>query len=220
MINQLIASTNEAGFYSHWNLRLDSLSGEISTQQQNKLALQLIIENENDAVARERWNLTAHQVLEMKHIFCPLYLPYIKLAILEEHPLLWKYRYDELSCELAVEPGNYYELAGRLSWFYQQQTGGFINWNEDFYEFPNLIKGKKKISLSLNARMFDQLQPFAQDLGWRIDIITVAKEEAKGYLHRPQAKVLLFGNPDVSPNDHNLGQPLIIADSFTAQQIQ
>ena len=38
----------------------------------------------------------------------------------------------------------------------------------------------------------------------------------KGYLNRPDAKLLIFGNEDVSPNNFSLEQPYIIADEFIA----
>ena len=40
----------------------------------------------------------------------------------------------------------------------------------------------------------------------------------KGYANRPNVKLLLFGNEDVSPDNYNLGQPYIIADEFLANK--
>jgi hypothetical protein len=36
--------------------------------------------------------------------------------------------------------------------------------------------------------------------------------------YHPNAKILMFGNPDVAPYEYNLGQPYIIANKFTAER--
>jgi hypothetical protein len=44
--------------------------------------------------------------------------------------------------------------------------------------------------------------------------------EYKGYADKPKAKILIFGNEDVSDNDFSLNQPFIIAEEFIAERIK
>jgi hypothetical protein len=222
MLTQLINKTNEEDFYDNWNLKLKSVNGKIESYQNNNFEINIFIENENEPenTTREDWQIVAHQVIEIKNIFSPIYLPYIKLSLLEEHPLLWKFKYDELECELSGSIENHYEFTSKLHWLYEEQTGGFIEWKKDFYELSNWINGKKKIPISMNMKTYNFVKKLTDDFGLTIDIINISSNERKGYLNRPNAKILIFGNPDVSPNDFNLEQPFVVADKFIANQIK
>ena len=115
-------------------------------QPNNNFKINIYIENENEPenTNREDWQIVAHQTIEIENIFSPIYLPYIKLSLLEEHPLLWKFKYDILDCELSGKLENHFEFTSKLHWLYEKETGGFIKRKNDFYELQNLINGKKK----------------------------------------------------------------------------
>ena len=53
----------------------------------------------------------------------------------------------------------------------------------------------------------------------KIDIRSIESGDQKGYSNRPELKVLIWGNTDVSPNTYNLGQPYVMANNFTAHKI-
>ncbi|MEZ5043276.1 MAG: hypothetical protein R2828_25495 [Saprospiraceae bacterium] len=221
MMTQLLNRTNEKDFYDNWNLKLESVNGKIESYQKNNFIINIYIENENEPENknREDWQIIAHQAIEVKNIFSPNYLPYIKLSLLENHPLLWEFKYDILECELSGTLENHYEFTSKLHWLYEKETGGFIEWKRDFYELQNLIKGKKKIPISMNMKTYNFVKSLIDDFDLTLEIITVSSNEDKGYLNRPNAKVLIFGNPDISPNNYNLGQPFVIADKFTANKL-
>ena len=222
MITQLLNRTNEKDFYDSWNLKLDSVNGKIESYQKNNFKINIYIENENEPenTNREDWQIVAHQTIEIENIFSPIYLPYIKLSLLEEHPLLWKFKYDILECELSGKLENHFEFTSKLHWLYEKETGGFIKWKNDFYELQNLINGKKKIPISINMKTYNFVKNLIDDFELNIEIVNVQPNDDKGHLNRPYAKVLIFGNPDVSPNNYNLGQPFVIADKFTAKKMK
>lgn len=222
MLSQLINRTNEDGFYSNWNLKLDGVYGKIKSYHENDFEIYLVIENESklESIEKEHWKIEAQQVLEVSNVFSPIYLPYIKLSILEEHPLLWKFMHDTLECELSGICENHHEFTSRLHWLYEEQTGGFIAWKRDFHELPNLIKGKRQVPILLNMKTYNFVKGLLDEFGLSIEIKDILSGENKGYLNKPDAKVLIFGNPDVSPNDYNLGQPYVIADNFTAEKME
>lgn len=103
MIEELIARTNEDGFYSKWNLKLNSINGQIKSYNDNVLEINLTVENESGLgnTEKENWKIEVEQVTKVNDIFRPIYLPYIRLSIQEEHPLLWDFKYDELICEIS-----------------------------------------------------------------------------------------------------------------------
>ena len=53
---------------------------------------------------------------------------------------------------------------------------------------------------------------------FNIDNESVGKD--KGYADKPKAKILMFGNEDVSPYNFFLNQYFIIAEEFKAEQIK
>jgi hypothetical protein len=68
-------------------------------------------------------------------------------------------------------------------------------------------------------KTYNFISQFVEKFGLTIEITEIWKDTRKGSLNRPDAKILLFGNPDVCPNNLKLGQPFIIADSFTAEKM-
>ena len=222
MITQLLNRTNEKDFYDNWNLKLDSINGKIESYEKNSLTINIYIKNENEPenANQEDWQIIAHQVFEIENIFGPIYLPYIKLSLLEEHPLLWKFKYDILECELSGKLENHFEFTSKLHWLYEKETGGFIKWKRDFHELQNLIKGKDTIPISINMKTYSFIKEFIEDFDLNLEIINVSSNDDKGYLNRPNAKVLIFGNSDVCPDNYKLGQPFIVADKFTANKLK
>ncbi|MEM7163741.1 MAG: hypothetical protein AAF487_15040 [Bacteroidota bacterium] len=221
-IKKLIERTNEKEFYKNWNLRLKSLNGEID-HLNNYLDLSIILEKDitedQIKIELENWTIRAIQVIENNKIFSPIYMPYIKLAILDDHPLLWRYKYDELECELKGHVKNINKLAGELHWLYQKHTGGFIKWERDFSGIKLLANKADSISISINLKTFNFVKELIEDYKLILEIQNVLSGVEKGFTNRPEAKVLMLGNRDVNPHEFNLRQPYIIADDFRVTSI-
>ena len=115
---------------------------------------------------------------------------------------------------------NHFEFTSKLHWLYEKETGGFIKWKRDFHELQNLIKGKDTIPISINMKTYSFIKEFIEDFDLNLEIINVSSNDDKGYLNRPNAKVLIFGNSDVCPDNYKLGQPFIVADKFTANKLK
>lgn len=219
MLDELIMRTNSKEFYSDWNLKLESVFGKIESYEENKFEINLSIENEFEPenLERENWQITAEGIIEIRGIFSSSYLPYIKLSLIEDHPLLWKFKYDELECELSGVIDKPHDFVSKLHWLYEEKTGGFIDWKRDFYGIQNLINGKNKIPLFFNMKTYNFVKSIIDDFGLELEVIEKINKKDSEYTN---AKVLMFGNPDVSPNNFNLSQPFIIANKFTATKIK
>jgi hypothetical protein len=217
MIEQLIKKTNTAEFYQNGEFHLTELKGQIG--QFNTMEFSLVIEErDNNAKLQnvELWKLITHRTIDFKGIFVNLYLPYIKLKVLTDHPLLWTYNKAELECELRGFPKNPSEFMGDLFFEYEKFTGNWIPINTDFWALNEKYKQNGKRNLSIPKPLKEPIERVCKKHG--IDFIIKKETEGydKGYTNRPDAKLLIFGNEDVCPNDFNLNQPFIIADEFIA----
>ncbi len=66
--------------------------------------------------------------------------------------------------------------------------------------------------------MREPIMKVCKDFGIEFRVNEVISGDDKGYAHRPDLKLLMFGNEDVSGYDYNLGQPYIIAEDFIADK--
>jgi len=69
-------------------------------------------------------------------------------------------------------------------------------------------------------KTYNFIKELIDEFNLSIEIKEIRTGEDKGYFDRPNLKILIFGNPDVSPNNYYLGQPYIIAEEFTASKLK
>jgi hypothetical protein len=217
---QLIERTNKKEFYHNGRLLLKDLNGQI--EQFKTLELNLLLDEQDDygqLANLEHWRLICHQTIDFRGIFADLYLPYIKLKILTDHPLLWEYTKPELECLLNYFPKNPSEFIGDLFFEYEKITGNWIPINDTFWSLNEHYKKMGKRNLSIAKPLREPIERVCEKHGIEFIVENEIDGYNKGYANRPNAKLLIFGNEDVSPNDFNLGQPYIIADEFLANRI-
>jgi len=166
----------------------------------------------------EHWKLISHQTIDFKGIYADLYLPYIKLKILTDHPLLWTFTRPELECELINFPKNPSKFIGDLFFEYEKLTGNWIFVHENFWNLSESYKSKEQTNIEIQEPLKEPIEKVCKKHGIEFKVKNVQDGFDKGYANRPNAKLLIFGNEDVSPNDFNLGQPYIIADEFMASR--
>jgi len=164
----------------------------------------------------EHWRLIAHKTIDFNRIYADLYLPYIKLKILTDHPLLWAYNKTELRCKLRKYPKNASEFIGDLFFEYEKVTGNWIPLHKNFWAPNKNYKQNGKRNLSISKPLKESVEKVCKKHGIDFKVKKETDGYDKGYANRANAKLLIFGNEDVSPNDFSLGQPYIIADEFIA----
>jgi len=219
MIEELIERTNRKEFYQNGRLILTELNGQIGDINTMEFNFE-IDEQDNDGnlVNVENWRLISRQTIDFKGMYTDLYLPYIKLDILTEHPLLWTFNKPELECELKSFPKNQSEFIGDLFFEFEKITGNWIPLHKHFWAFNEYFKKNGKRYISIPKPLSIAIQKTCEKHGIEFKIKREIEGDNKGYADRPNVKLLIFGNEDVSPNDFSLGQPYIIADEFVANR--
>ena len=219
MIDKLIEKTNSFEFYNNGQFNLTKLKGQIGPF--NTMEFNFIVEERDDfgkIKEANHWRLIAHNTIKFRGLFSEQYLPYIKLKILNEHPLLWTFHKNELECELIGYPQNPSEFIGDLFFAYEQKAGNWIKLHRHFFSIKEYYQQNGKMNLGITAPLAEPIRQVCEKHGIEFNVENVIKDYGKGNAYRPDAKLLIFGNEDVSPHDFNLRQPYIIADEFIANK--
>ncbi len=220
MIEKLIERTNREEFYQSGRLHLINLYGQVG--HFNTMEFNFILDEQDiygKIIDVEHWKLISHQTIDFKGIYADLYLPYIKLKILTDHPLLWTFTRAKLECALINFPKNPSEFIGDLFFEYEKLTGNWIPVHENFWNLnESNYKSKGQTNIEIQEPLKEPIEKVCKKHGIVLKVENVRDGFDKGYANRPNAKLLIFGNDDVSPNDFSLGQPYIIADEFIASR--
>ncbi|AHM59335.1 hypothetical protein D770_05340 [Flammeovirgaceae bacterium 311] len=225
MLSDLINKTNNEDFYSDGNLYPIGIKAQIGGF--NTMELELIIEEsgikESDGKYEEwkhteYWKIIAHKAIKFDKLYAPIYLPYVKLRVLYDHPLLWDYKSDKLECELNGIPDNYNEFVGVLYHTFDEYAGNWILLNNSLFNAHGSSSKARKRIMTIPEPMKQPVLKVCQDFGIDFHVTHVSSGRDKGYAYRPNAKLLMFGNEDVCDFASNLGQPYIIAEDFMAHK--
>ena len=225
MLQELITKTNTEDFYSDGNLHPISIKGHIGGF--NTVELEFVIEEDGLDEKEdgyypwkkvEYWKVIAHKAIQFNNLFAPIYLPYVKLRLLDDHPLLWEFKTDELECELTGEPENYHEFVGVLYHTFEENAGNWITFDKRLFNMAGSKPAEWKKALTIPEPMRQPIMNVCKDFGIEFRVNEVISGDNKGYTNRPDLKLLMFGNEDVSSYDFNLGQPYIIAENFIANK--
>ncbi|HQE33939.1 MAG TPA: hypothetical protein PLO52_08015 [Flavobacterium alvei] len=219
MIQKFINRTNTTEFYQDSDLKLQSY---IYNPSNNTLEIFLSINqiSYDIPVEYEEWKLTCRNTESFNGFFYELMLPYVKLKILENHPLLLKYHENELECEIKGKPENVNEFIGEISNVLEKETGNWITVNEYFWNSEERFKKYSHRIISIPKSLEKSIKQVCEKhkLSFNVNNETIGDD--KGYADKPKAKVLIFGNEDVCPNDFFLNQSYIIAEEFIAERIK
>jgi hypothetical protein len=225
MLNELIIKTNTEDFYSNGNLTPISIKGQIG--EFDMVDLELEIEETKIDQSKEKytssknieyWNITAYKTIAFNNLYTPVYFPYVKLQLIKDHPLLWKYKTDELECELSGIPVNYNEFIGALYHVFTKNTGNWITINRCLFRLHGAKPEERKRVLIIPEPLRQPIMELCKDFSINFHVIHVTRGKNKGYANRPDLKLLMFGNEVVSPNKFNSRQPYIIAEDFKAKK--
>jgi len=217
MIDVLIDKTNTEEFYQNCNLILELYSFNAKT----KIAEFVVSINQvsyDEFVEYEEWKITCKNTEKIKGFDFDLFIPYPKMRILKRHPLLWLYHGDELECEIKGTPNDIHKFIFELLKLLEKEAGNWINLNDIFISFTNYMFKLGK-GVYIPASMEKGIQEICIDQNLTFKITSYEVSEDTSYADKPNTKVLMFGNEDVSPY-FNLGQSYIIAGEFTAERIK
>lgn len=101
MINELIEKTNKEEFYQNDNIYLINTKSEIG--ELNIAEFNFLIE-ERDIYGNMKkstlWKIISNRTIEFKNFHNSNLLPYVKIKIIDNHPLLWNFHEDNYECVL------------------------------------------------------------------------------------------------------------------------
>ena len=153
MIENLISLTNTEEFYQNGHFRLVNLKGEIKTHSTMEFNFRVEEGNNEGKIYNvQDWTLIAQNTIDFRGIYADFYLPYIKLKILTDHPLLWSYNQAILECELIKFPENPSGFMGDLFFEYEKVAGNWIPLHKHFYAL-NDITNKMENALCLHPNL-------------------------------------------------------------------
>lgn len=102
----------------------------------------------------------------------------------------------------------------------EKETGNWITVNEYFWNNEEYYAKYSKRTISIPKSLKDTVRKVCEKHNLSFEINNEIIGDDKGNSYKPNSKLLIFGNEDVSSNDFNLNQPFIIAENFIAERIK
>lgn len=217
-MEKLIALTNSENFSSHGFIYLKKLIFETESSQ-----LQLQITLIDEAEKEVEWVINAKNVFGFKNFDSGNLMPYLKINLYEDHPLLKIIESPEIQCKITGIPDNKFQFLGKFHQLLQKEIGSWRSledffWNtEDLFgekEIPERFKGLTDMEsdaeyINLPKILVIPFRELCESENLQVQI------ESKYESNYRNMKALIFGNEIVSPDDYCLNQPYIIAEKFT-----
>ena len=212
MLEKLISLTNEKDFYSNWHLTMEQLLYVPETETL-KFVIQTVKDYDDDIEAtRKFWEIECTNVAANK-ITQRVFLPYVHINVLDEHPLLWKH---ESTRYLTVrgKPQNLSQLMGDLFSKHVAVCGNWLDFNHVFRAVYSLLPKKGEVLLEMPERLVDMYKEVFQS-----HELIMTEEPAEGRPGESNFQVLFFGNNEISPDDYNFYQPYVVAKQFSVKLV-
>lgn len=218
MIEELIRRTNLDDFYSNYYLSLKSYSYK-AAEKLFELSISIKDDGYGNNGNLEEWKISSINTEKVSGFDFDIMLPYIKMKILDNHPLLWLYHSDEMSCDIIGIPGDIHKLVFDLAALLEAETGGWLSFHDIFRGCMTSVQ-RGRFMVRITYPIAKRLEAICKEQNLTFKITERSSGNEKGYADKPNAKLLMFGNSDVSPYEYNLGQSYIIAEEFTAERIK
>ena len=215
MIETLIERTNTVEFYQDSDLKLLSYSFNPSSRKCefifsiNQISYDIPIEY-------EEWKITGENTIEIEGFSCEILLPYVKMEIIENHPLLWEHNEKKFECKLKGIPENFEQFFGDLFLQFEDKTGNWITINDYFWNNRENYERYNERMIIIPESIVSIFEIAAKRNNVDFKVIKENFDDENENLY----KILFFGNCDVSPNDFSLRQHYIIAENFIGERIK
>jgi hypothetical protein len=133
--------------------------------------------------------------------------PYNRINLYNNHPVLWNYESSHFLTLRGVN-ANISELMGDLFLVHDKACGNWVDFHSLFHGIPGEINSTDGVRVEIPARLLESYTPVFDK-----HKLTFTHAVTDGRNH--EYSVLIFGNPDISPDHYNFGQPYIVAEKFT-----
>lgn len=133
--------------------------------------------------------------------------PYNRINVYKDHPVLWNYESSQY-LTLKGRDVNIAELLGDLFLAHDKACGNWVDFHWKFHSLAKWLQTDDGAIIDVPVPLVDAYKPAFEKHKLSYEI-TDTREENNNY------SVLLFGNPDISPDNYNFGQPYIVAEKFS-----
>ena len=218
MKTELIHS-QENSKYEKCYLKTDEIKAQNNAFNDNEIKLSISISD--DLKTNEKWVIVANGVNQYHNLIGISYMPYFKIEIEDDHPLLWDYNYNRIETELSgienLAPTVQNEMIAEIAKVYLEDLGGFIKFETNPISTP--LKNSKGEKLFItNQKLYNLIEPILLKHGISINQIDIKPKTQKRRANKSKAKVLLFRNPFVTSRKSIKGHSYIIAAEFMIEQ--
>lgn len=218
-MEELITLTNSENFSSLGFIYLKKLSFETG---HSKLQLQISLIDE--AEKEVELIIDAENVFGFKNFDSGNLMPYLKINIYENHPLLKIIESPEIQCKIIGVPENKFQFLGKFYQLLQREIGSWkyledFFWNTEYLfeekEIPEMFKGLMDVEsnaeyINLPKVLLNPFEALCKSENLQFQIGDEYENNSNNM------KVLIFGNEVISPDNYCLNQPYIIAKKFNA----
>ncbi len=220
-MKELIELTNSENFSTHGFTYLKQLTFD-AEKSKIELKITLIDESEKES----HWIIDAENIFSFKNLDFGNLMPFLKINIYKNHPLISIIQGSTIICEIHGIPHNKFEFIGKFHQMLENEIGFWKNIQDFFWNTKNLFAEKEisenlRISMNTEERieylklpkiLFDPFKKLCKDENLILEIKSEILTEEK------KLKLLIFGNETVSPDNFNLDQPYVIAENFSAKK--
>lgn len=218
---ELIELTNSENFSSQGFIYLNQLNFD-AEKSKIELRINVIDESEKES----RWIIDAENIVNFKNLDFGNLMPFFKINIYENHPLISIIQGSEIGCEIHGIPNNKFEFIGKFHQMLENEVGFWKNIQDFFWNTQNLFAEKEipetwrsfmnteeRIEyLNLPKILFDPFKKLCEDENLTLEFKSEILNEGTNM------KILIFGNETISPDNFNFNQPYIIAENFSAKK--
>lgn len=210
MLERLIEITNSEWFLEEGHIAIKEV---IARQQTFDLKLIFDIEYTFDDLIKYHCEIycegiaytTSNRLHEYKR-------PYNRINLYSDHPVLWNYEGSHY-LTLKGSNANISEFIGDLFIIHDKACGDWVDFHWIFHSLPDRLNSPEGVRIDIPKKLFNHYLPV-----FNKHRVTHIIDETTDYKY--DYSVLIFGNPDISPDDYNFGQPYIVAERFTETLIQ
>jgi len=206
MLDQLTQLTNSDEYIQRMNLFITEVV--IRPKEEMRITLEIFDDfSKNVEKDKQVWEIickdiiysTSNKIHEPKR-------PYNRINVYTDHPVLLNY-VSSVYFSITGTCDNIAELMGDLFIAHDKTCGDWVDFHWLFSSLPETLRTLRSNQLSLPEKLFPIYAEVFKKHNLQFTINEVDKQEN-------DLTVLIFGNPDVAPDNYCFGQPYVVAGSF------
>ena len=218
-MSELIKRSNSIKFYNDCDFNLESTHFE-AKKKLFELTFSINQASYDIPIEYEEWKITCEETIDYEGFKNKVLLPYVKMEILSNHPLLLEYQEGITEFYIKNAPEDLRHFYGDINIILEKEFGNWIKLSDLFWNLEDCFSKNKELYLPLSDTLLKSIQKIC--IAHNVDFKTGKRKFGKelGYRNKPNCKLLILGNTDVSPNNYNFKQHYVIAENFKFERLK